>query len=509
MRRIGLALAVLGVFAVVGCSGGAKAPAGSGSGTQKGVSGQFYYVNLFTPPIGGVITSDVGGINCGASSASVNNAVTPPQYVYAYYTTASGLTNRCGQTQFQWSQTVVLTAEGQGGNAFLAWAGDCSGTGTCTLKAGADKTVVAIFGPPGGGHGNFTSPAVHGPAYFDFLSGASPLKCTTCHGPTLAGQANAPSCSGCHTAAGWASWQDNCSFCHGATTAAAKAGYAFASHPSWSAPPDALSQRFTGSPAPDRTGAHQAHLLGVTPSGLSVAPPFTCATCHPVPTDLTHVDGAANRAQVVLSGAGQASLPPSLGTYNQGSGTCTTYCHGNGGSPAWSATGMQCGACHGVPPLGPHPVHRQRPDGLRGMPSRDDERLGRPHRGWQAPGRQPAVHRRTRRLQLPCGARPPLLRLHLPVHRGQSVLELPRRHLWRRHRPLLQRLPHDDGRLDRLGLQLLLLPRHQERDHAGRLQRGQPPHLVGPARRHRPAARPGPRRGPRPHRRPPGPPDRR
>ena len=285
----------------------------------------------------------------------MNNAVNPPQYVYAYYGTASGLTNRCGQTSSSgprpWSSPPRDGTE----TRFLGWAGDCSGTGTCTLKAGADKTVVAIFGPPGGGHGNFTSPAVHGPAYFDFLSGASPLKCTTCHGPTLAGQANAPSCSGCHTAAGWASWQDNCSFCHGATTAAAKAGYAFASHPSWSAPPDALSQRFTGSPAPDRTGAHQAHLLGVTPSGLSVAPPFTCATCHPVPTDLTHVDGAANRAQVVLSGAGQASLPPSLGTYNQGSGTCTTYCHGNGGSPAWSATGMQCGACHGVPPLGSHP----------------------------------------------------------------------------------------------------------------------------------------------------------
>jgi predicted CxxxxCH...CXXCH cytochrome family protein len=346
-----MAAALVGAVALAGCyGGGSKSSSGTDSGAAKGVTGQFWFVNLFTPPVGGVITSDVGGINCGASGSTVNSTVSPPQYTYAYYGATGSLTDHCGQNRFEWPQTVVLTASGQGGNAFLGWAGDCTGTGTCTLKAGADKTVVAIFGKEGGGHGNFLDPAVHAPSYFAFLSGTGPLKCNTCHGPTLAGQGIAPSCSSCHEQVGWTGWQTNCSFCHGAKTALAKAGYALASHPEWSAPPDAISQRLTGAAAPDRTGAHQAHLLGVTPSGLSVAPPFTCATCHPVPTDVTHVSGADARANVVLSGAGQATLPASLGNYDPATGTCATYCHGTGGSPAWSATGMQCAGCHGVPP---------------------------------------------------------------------------------------------------------------------------------------------------------------
>jgi hypothetical protein len=356
MRRITLALVLMGAGAVSGCYGGNKASSSStNSGTQKGATGQYYFVNLFTPPVGGIITSDVGGITCGASSVSVNTAVNPPQYAYAFYGSGAALSDRCGQTRFEWAQTVTLTATGQGGNAFLGWAGDCNGTGTCTLANGADKAVVAIFGEAGGGHGNFTDPGVHGPAYFGFLSGTSALQCTTCHGPTLAGQGIAPSCNACHAGAGWTSWQTNCSFCHGAKNTTTQAGYAFLAHPAWAAPPDAISQRLTGTPALDRTGAHQAHLNGVTPSGLSVAPPFTCATCHAVPADLSHVSGSAAHASVLLSGAGQASLPASLGTYNQLTGTCATYCHGPSGSPAWSATHLQCNGCHGVPPASPHP----------------------------------------------------------------------------------------------------------------------------------------------------------
>jgi hypothetical protein len=356
MRRISLALVLLGVGTVTGCYEAKKAASPATAETAKGVTGQYFYVNLFSPPIGGIVTSDVGGIDCGASSATVSNAVSPPQYVYAWYGSAPGQSNHCGQTQFQWAQTVVLTVTPQGGNAFLGWAGDCSGTGTCTLTNGADKTVVAIFGAAGGGHGNFTDPAVHARAYFGFLSGTGTLQCTTCHGASLTGQGNAPSCNDCHAAAGWTAWSTNCSFCHGAKTAGSQAGYAFSAHPAGAAPPDAIAQRLDPAHAavPSRTGAHQAHLLGVTPSGLTIAP-FTCATCHTVPTDLTHVSGSAARANVVLAGAGQGSLPASLGTYDQVTGTCATYCHGSAGSPAWSATHMQCNGCHGVPPPSPHP----------------------------------------------------------------------------------------------------------------------------------------------------------
>jgi OmcA/MtrC family decaheme c-type cytochrome len=195
MRRISLALALVGAVAVTGCSGGNKPAANTDSGVQKGVTDQYYFVNLFSKPVGGVVTSDIGGINCGAQSQTPNGSV----YSYSYYNIGGVETSVCGQTQFQWVQTVTLHAAPQGSNVFIGWAGDCSGKNDCVLSAGADKTVVAIFGTAGGGHTNFTDPAIHGPAYGQYLS-ATPgaLLCTTCHGPTLEGQSIAPSCGTCH-----------------------------------------------------------------------------------------------------------------------------------------------------------------------------------------------------------------------------------------------------------------------------------------------------------------------
>ena len=199
-------------------------------------------------------------------------------------------------------------------------------------------------------HGDYTSPAVHGPKALDFLGGtAGALQCTSCHGSDFGGGFG-PSCNACHTAVGWTGWRTNCSFCHGQATAAAKAGYALAAHPTWSAPPDDVAQRLGAASSPARTGAHQAHLTGTTSGGLAFAQPFGCATCHAVPADIQHVRGSTARAAVALAGAGQAKLPASLGSYDQASGTCTTYCHGASPSPAWSATGLACGACHALPP---------------------------------------------------------------------------------------------------------------------------------------------------------------
>ena len=82
-------------------------------------------MNLFTPPIGGVITSDIGGINCGASSFGREQRGDPAPVRLHLLRLGLVLTDHCGQNRFEWSQTVVLTATGQGGNAFLGWAGDC------------------------------------------------------------------------------------------------------------------------------------------------------------------------------------------------------------------------------------------------------------------------------------------------------------------------------------------------------------------------------------------------
>ena len=193
MRRIPLALALVGAVAVTGCMGGSKSSATTDSDVQKGVTGSYYYINI-KPPVGGSITSNIGGINCGASAVTVDNAVNPPQYSYTYISSACGIN---GQTQIPWASPVVLTAVPAAGKAFIGWAGDCSGTAlTCTVSTasnGADKTVIAIFGEPGSGHGMPFPGSVHGPA----LS-AGTLACYTCHGNVGQGQGMAPACTACH-----------------------------------------------------------------------------------------------------------------------------------------------------------------------------------------------------------------------------------------------------------------------------------------------------------------------
>jgi hypothetical protein len=111
-----------------------------------------------------------------------------------------------------------------------------------------------------------------------------------------------------------------------------------------------VNGRLSGTSSVAKTGAHQLHL-----AGSAIAPAFACATCHAVPSQaspLAHLVGGV--AQVTLSGAGQASLPASLGTYS--GGTCSTYCHRptslvtgtvGGSTPSWSGSGYACNACHG------------------------------------------------------------------------------------------------------------------------------------------------------------------
>ena len=130
--------------------------------------------------------------------------------------------------------------------------------------------------------------------------------------------------------------------------ATTQAGYVLADHPTWAAPPDAISQRLTGDPAPERTGAHAIHL-----TGSAFSRPFPCAVCHEVPATLSHVGGREARASVVVTAPGQAAPDPAA--YEPATRTCATACHGASRSPAWELTGLECDGCHGVPP--PTPVH--------------------------------------------------------------------------------------------------------------------------------------------------------
>jgi predicted CxxxxCH...CXXCH cytochrome family protein len=85
------------------------------------------------------------------------------------------------------------------------------------------------------------------------------------------------------------------------------------------------------------TGAHLAHLQGAT-----YRDPIACATCHPVSASMKHADGRVDLPFAGSPAAGRSS-------FDDESGTCTTYCHGSA-APQWSGGALDCGSCHGNPP---------------------------------------------------------------------------------------------------------------------------------------------------------------
>lgn len=161
--------------------------------------------------------------------------------------------------------------------------------------------------------------------------------CRGCHGTDFGG-ALGPSCNACHEDAGFASWQSNCTFCHGQERVAT---FTLADLPK----------------AAPATGAHVKHAGG----GVFTAP-ISCEQCHPAVTSLDHVDGTATIAFGSVATAG--GLTPTWS-----GGTCSSvYCHGSTLSnpatpnPAWSGGSLVCGSCHDLAPTsGQHVFHRTAP----------------------------------------------------------------------------------------------------------------------------------------------------
>lgn len=198
MRRISLALALMGAVTAAGCGSG-RAPAdirndpGVDDGTFKVViqNGQGQTRNSVTgvlplEMLGGRVTSSPGGINCGAGSLVGCEA------------------------EFALGTTVVLTAVPDAvvapdpAKVLLGWAGECNDDSpTCTLTGNADKYVLAAFGTAADrtGHPNWNDPAVHGAKYWALVNGtdASALNCMACHGAELKGRGIAVSCQNCHS----------------------------------------------------------------------------------------------------------------------------------------------------------------------------------------------------------------------------------------------------------------------------------------------------------------------
>lgn len=80
--------------------------------------GRHYLAVAKTGSGSGTVTSNVGGINCGATCAAA----------------------------FNHGSTVTLTASPASGSTFAGWSGaGCSGTGTCTVTVNAAQAVTATF----------------------------------------------------------------------------------------------------------------------------------------------------------------------------------------------------------------------------------------------------------------------------------------------------------------------------------------------------------------------------
>jgi hypothetical protein len=180
MRRISLALALVGAMAATGCGTGTS-PAGS-AGQAPGVAEGNFKVTVQNGQAGaalkikdGYVTSSPAGINCGVSATGTD-------------------LNAC-EASFPVGQTVTLTATAVNGKTFLQWAGDCEGTEVCAFTSGADKYLIASFGSytEQGVHPNWSDAAVHAAEYR-----AASLQCNTCHGSNWKGLAIAPSCYTCH-----------------------------------------------------------------------------------------------------------------------------------------------------------------------------------------------------------------------------------------------------------------------------------------------------------------------
>ena len=132
-----------------------------------------------------MVTSNVGGIDCGAD--------------------AGGVLHKVCEVMLPYGTPVTLTASPNTAGWVHGWAGACTGTADACPVGMTDTRFVAVrFAADTtglGAHPNLTDGRVHGPMYLQAARGdAGSFACKDCHGATLQGQGLAPGCgtAACH-----------------------------------------------------------------------------------------------------------------------------------------------------------------------------------------------------------------------------------------------------------------------------------------------------------------------
>jgi predicted CxxxxCH...CXXCH cytochrome family protein len=295
--------------------------------------GRFLFTRVFTFPGG---TSTQGGTitrGSGTTPTTCNVACHAPKgsapRTIAWNTPGPLACTACHDTGVLPATHPAVSAN--------ATRGECS---ACHVSTGHLDGVVQLASHPAAWMDR-ASAGFHAPEANRGLAA-----CQGCHGATLAGQGAVPGCASCHgqnLPAGVASWDRNCTMCHGGTDSQTGAP----PRATWGNAGDAL-----------RVGAHTAH-----GAGGALAPAFDCAVCHVKPVDAFATGHlGAGPAEVRFSGLAVRGAAPS---WDRTSGTCSNvYCHGAtlaGGThtaPSWTgaAAEVSCGTCHGAPPPSPHPA---------------------------------------------------------------------------------------------------------------------------------------------------------
>jgi predicted CxxxxCH...CXXCH cytochrome family protein len=303
-----------------------------------------------------------------------------------------GVSGNAGPTP-AWSATPTLACTGchgmpPAGHPALAGpvtAATCSACHPATVRA--DGTIDVAGGKHMDGlaevTGGHSDPQWADPAHHGYSASAQGLQtCTSCHAAFgTASGASGSSCNDCHASAGHASWQTECTFCHG--TPGRTGNVAGTDAALAAAPPVGPGGQTAATDA--LVGAHPRHVN--PPATGRMAGPFACAVCHatPLPADVAHADGQPVPVPfggVALTGNVTPSFSPTTLSCS------ATYCHGNftGGAtaaaPTWTGGAMTCTSCHGSPPgTGQHSRSEHRSAGC-----------GACHSGYSATAANAALH---------------------------------------------------------------------------------------------------------------------
>jgi hypothetical protein len=239
MRRISLALALLGAVAAAGCGGAGSTnpPASQNKGLpdttfsvtvfgEKAVSVRAHLTDSTKPfdrvtnPLVATVASDYSLTAAAPDPSSTVTVVIPDGGIV----TGTGI--KCGidgttlfgacSAQFAYQDpssaaSIALTATTNAHfyppnsanlGAVHGWAGACTGNGACFVRVSSPQYVAIRFATDTtalGAHPPFAAPEIHGVEYGKYLAKTpGDLVCTDCHGANLQGQGIAPSCSLCH-----------------------------------------------------------------------------------------------------------------------------------------------------------------------------------------------------------------------------------------------------------------------------------------------------------------------